>query len=176
MPPPPAAAATNPGAVLSTSVAAVATATVAAGHPIALVSFPSTGDFSRDRTIAALYQALSAALVPSGLSSLDLALSSERQVHEWSSSLPVDDSTGSAETGPLLLEAPAAAVAAAVGLGQQGGMRPTPYLSRSFLLWSLLAPDSESFSEDLRALVLGGQVTPKALANLDLEGGAQGGV
>lgn len=47
------------------------------------------------------------------------------------------------------------------------------YLRRSFLLWSLLAPDSEGFCGELRELILSGEMTPEALARMELAAGGK---
>eukprot|EP00955_Chlamydomonas_euryale_P114063 366251-Chlamydomonas_euryale.AAC.2 len=121
------------------------------GTLVQLACAPSTGDATRDRTVCALYSALSCA--SSAVDLADTAAALEAAVHD--ASRGVDGDTA----------APAAAVS------------PGPaYLKRAFLVWGLLSPESDAFSADVAELLLEGILSPQALAGLELgdAGGAAG--
>ena len=85
---------------------------------------------------------------------LEVALAAELCIHEWAaaaSATPHRGGNGSA-----------------VGGSPVDPSFVSSYTRRSFMLWSLLAPDSEDFCGELRELVLLGGVGPDALARLEV--------
>jgi hypothetical protein len=105
-----------------------------------VTSFLSTGETERDNVVAALHMALSVSMTDP----LETALSIEQQIHQHCL----------AQAKPL----PSASSAAGIS---------SAYLRRAFMVWSLLSPESETFSPELRELVLEGAVSPESIAKLD---------
>ncbi len=138
-----------------------------AGRPVPVASFVSTGDVARDQVVAALHAALSAGSVGPLEASQGRAL---RVVFELRGGA-FCASTRRSLRRPCYPQAAVAierCVSDAVGGAAGGPPSRDAYLRRSFLLWSLLSPDSEGYSSELRELVLEGGVTPEALASLSL--------
>ena len=140
-----------PSPLPPSSVTAPAPAIVTvAGQPVPLVFFPSTGDASRDLTVAALHRALSASADDTAPLPLEAALSAEQHLHEWAASASSSSVGGSKTSATTTTEAAAGAM----------------YLRRAHVVWSLLAPDSEGFCAELRELVLSGAVGARELVEL----------
>ena len=99
---------------------------------VPLASFCSTGDSARDKTIAALFQALFSAS-SGAFDLLQLAVKAEKSLFETSHE-------------------------------PQG--QSASYVRRSFLLWSLIAPDSEHHDEEVRRRLMQGQTPETILASV----------
>lgn len=139
-PQPSAAAAAAAAAAASTpGPSEPAAAAAEAGAAVPLVSFRSTGEALRDRTVAALHQALSSAWA---VDAADAAADIERHVYE--------------------------AHAERSGAGSGSGSVGPAYMRRAFLIWSLLAPDSEAYCSQVQEAVLDGLLSGERLARMDL--------
>ena len=136
-----AAAAAGAAAVSTPGPSEPAAAAVEAGAAVPLVSFRSTGEALRDRTVAALHQALSSAWA---VDAADAAADIERHVYE----AHAERSGGN-------------------GGGGSGSVGPA-YMRRAFLIWSLLAPDSEAYCSQVQEAVLDGLLSGERLARMDL--------
>ena len=87
---------------------------------------------------------------------LEAALATEQHLHAWASAAPAPPPTG-AKGGKAPKSDPSSS---------------SSYTRRSYLLWGLLAPDSDGYSVELRELVLSGTVGTEALVRMDLVSGA----